>query len=113
MLSILRYFSVIEKIGPRVLSKHLRTFTDYLVNEFANPPSSGNQYVNRCVQSLNDLIWRYNVVSIDRLILVLVRRQYSFSCITNSSNAHIRCENTLPTVYVVYVTYSYTMLNLG
>ena len=62
---------VLEKIGPRALSKHLRTFGDYLVNEFVNP-QSGNQYVQKCVDALNDLIWKCNIIPIDRLVLVLV-----------------------------------------
>ena len=68
-------FRILERLGPRAFSSHLRTFADYLVFEFSNT-SSGGQHLNRCVESLNDLIWKCNVVTIDRVILALV----SFMC---------------------------------
>jgi len=63
-------YRILERIGARALSAHLRKFCDYLVFEFAN--SGGGQHVNKCVDALNDMIWQYNIVTIDRLVLCLV-----------------------------------------
>ncbi|XP_071964997.1 mediator of RNA polymerase II transcription subunit 23-like [Antedon mediterranea] len=60
---------ILETIGPRMISKHIRLFTDYLVFEFSN--SVGSQHVNKCIETLNDLVWKLNVVTLDRLILSL------------------------------------------
>ncbi|XP_066992222.1 mediator of RNA polymerase II transcription subunit 23 isoform X2 [Anabrus simplex] len=65
-------YKILERIGARALSAHLRKFCDYLVFEFAN--SGGGQYVNKCVDALNDMIWKYNIVTIDRLVLCLALR---------------------------------------
>ena len=65
-------FRVLEKIGPRTFAKHLRTFVDYIVQDFANPPPGTNHYINRGVEALSDLIWRCNILSLDRVILMLV-----------------------------------------
>lgn len=63
-------YRILERIGARALSAHLRKFCDYLVFEFAN--SVGGQHVNKCVDTINDMIWKYNIVTIDRLVLCLV-----------------------------------------
>ncbi|KAK6627240.1 Mediator of RNA polymerase II transcription subunit 23 [Polyplax serrata] len=65
-------YKILERIGARALSAHLRKFCDYLVFEFAN--SRGEQHVNKCVDALNDMIWKYNIVTIDRLVLCLALR---------------------------------------
>ena len=38
-------FRVLERLGPRALSNHLRVFADYLVFEFSS--SAGGAHVNR------------------------------------------------------------------
>ncbi|KDR22950.1 mediator of RNA polymerase II transcription subunit 23 isoform X2 [Zootermopsis nevadensis] len=65
-------YKILERIGARALSAHLRKFCDYLVFEFAN--SGGGQHVNKCVDAINDMIWKYNIVTIDRLVLCLALR---------------------------------------
>lgn len=65
-------YKVLERIGARALSAHLRKYCDYLVYEFAN--SGGGQHVNKCVDAINDMIWKYNIVTIDRLVLCLALR---------------------------------------
>ncbi|KAH0954985.1 hypothetical protein HN011_002731 [Eciton burchellii] len=65
-------YKILERIGARALSAHLRKFCDYLVFEFAN--SAGGQHVNKCVDTINDMIWKYNIVTIDRLVLCLALR---------------------------------------
>ncbi|XP_066272187.1 mediator of RNA polymerase II transcription subunit 23-like [Branchiostoma lanceolatum] len=60
---------IMERIGARSLTSHIRTFADFLVYEFST--SVGGQHVNRCIEILNDMIWKYNIVTLDRLILAL------------------------------------------
>ena len=62
-------YSVIERIGARGLGSHLRTFCDFLVYEFAN--SGKGQHVNKCIDVLNEMVWSYNIVTIERLVLCL------------------------------------------
>lgn len=62
-------YTVIERIGARGLGAHLRTFCDFLVYEFAN--SGKGQHVNKCIDVLNEMVWQYNVVTIERLVLCL------------------------------------------
>lgn len=76
---------------------HVRTFADFLVYEFST--SAGGQQLNKCIEILNDMVWKYNIVTLDRLILCLVRiyllnnKFVSFSfesrCVTNESYAHL------------------------
>lgn len=66
---------ILERIGARALSAHLRKFCDCLVFEFTNcnmQHPNGGQHVNKCVDTINAMIWKYNIVTIDRLVLCLV-----------------------------------------
>jgi len=65
-------YTVIERIGARGLNNHLRTFCDFLVYEFAN--SGKGQHVNKCIDVLNEMVWDYNIVTIERLVLCLALR---------------------------------------
>ncbi|XP_013404828.1 mediator of RNA polymerase II transcription subunit 23 [Lingula anatina] len=65
-------YKVLERLGSKTLSQHLRTFADYLVFEFAT--SGGGQQVQKCVNALNDMVWKCNIVTIDRLVLSLALR---------------------------------------
>ncbi|KAL3221335.1 hypothetical protein MRX96_005071 [Rhipicephalus microplus] len=67
-------YKILDRIGARALSSHLRTFADFLVFEVSN--SVGGQHVNKCIDALNDLIWKYHVISLDRLILCLALRSF-------------------------------------
>ncbi|KAI5734599.1 hypothetical protein M8J77_008576 [Diaphorina citri] len=67
-------YKILEKIGARALSAHLRKFCDYLVFKFANSEEGKSQRVNKCVDAINSMIWKYNIVTIDRLVLCLVLR---------------------------------------
>ena len=62
---------VLERLSPRAISSHLRMFADYLICEFSS--SNGNQQITKCIESLNDLVWKCCIVPIDRLVLCLVR----------------------------------------
>nr|XP_042903708.1 mediator of RNA polymerase II transcription subunit 23 [Parasteatoda tepidariorum] len=65
---------ILDRIGARALSAHLRTFADFLVFEFAN--SVGGNLVNKYIDALNDLIWKCHVIQLDRLILCLALRSF-------------------------------------
>ncbi|CAG0897084.1 unnamed protein product [Cyprideis torosa] len=63
-------YRVLERVGARALSAHLRTFCDYFVHEFSN--SERGTQVNHFIDAVNDLIWKYHIFPIDRFILTLV-----------------------------------------
>ncbi|KAK6167600.1 hypothetical protein SNE40_021588 [Patella caerulea] len=63
-------YKVLDRLGPRALSNHLRTFVDFLVVEVALQ----SQNITRYVEAVNDMIWKCNIITIDRLILCLVLR---------------------------------------
>lgn len=63
-------YRVLERVGPRQLAAHVRTLCDFLVLEFSN--SAGGQHVTKYVETMNSIIWVYNIVPIDRLMLCLV-----------------------------------------
>lgn len=65
------FLRVLERIGARALVAHVRTFADFLVYEFST--SAGGEQLNKCIEILNDMVWKYNIVTLDRLILCLVR----------------------------------------
>lgn len=65
---------VLGQLGARALSAHVRVFADYLVYELSK--SVGGKHVNKCIAHLNDLIWKYNVVTLDRLVLSLALRSH-------------------------------------
>lgn len=71
-------YKILERIGARALSTHLRKFCEYLVNEFSASSSSGmqQQHVNKCVDAVNLMIWKYNIITIDRLVLCLSMRPH-------------------------------------
>ncbi|CAN7945661.1 unnamed protein product, partial [Ixodes pacificus] len=71
---VARLLTILDRIGARALSSHLRTFADFLVFEVSN--TVGGQHVNKCIDALNDLIWKYHVISLDRLILCLALRSF-------------------------------------
>ncbi|XP_046366598.1 mediator of RNA polymerase II transcription subunit 23-like isoform X3 [Haliotis rufescens] len=76
-------YKVLDRLGPRALSAHLRAFADYLVFEFTTV--SGNQNINRYMEALNEMIWRSNIVTIDRLVLCLILRNLE------ANEAQMRC----------------------
>ncbi|XP_076066358.1 mediator complex subunit 23 [Oratosquilla oratoria] len=67
-------YKVLERVGPKLLAAHVRTLCDFLVLEFSN--SAGGHHVNKCVDTMNAIIWKYNIVPIDRLMLCLALRTH-------------------------------------
>lgn len=72
-LSSCQPFRIFERIGARALSTHLRKLCDYLVYEVTH---SGHNHINNCVDTINAMIWKYNIFSIDRLVLTLALRTH-------------------------------------
>jgi mediator of RNA polymerase II transcription subunit 23 len=70
---IIFQYRILERIGARALSSHLRKLCDYLVYE-VHCSGMSVTHVNKCVDTVNDMIWKYNVVTIDRLVLCLALR---------------------------------------
>ncbi|KAH9498459.1 Mediator of RNA polymerase II transcription subunit 23 [Bulinus truncatus] len=65
-------YKVLDKLGPRALATHLRTLADYLVYEIASSPALQNS--SKCIEALTDMIWKYNIIPIDRIVLCLALR---------------------------------------
>ncbi|KAH1002628.1 hypothetical protein HUJ04_008697 [Dendroctonus ponderosae] len=65
-------YKILERIGSRALSAHLRKLCDCLVYEFAS--SAGGQVVTKCIETINDMMFKYNIITIDRLVLCLALR---------------------------------------
>ncbi|XP_008216793.1 mediator of RNA polymerase II transcription subunit 23 isoform X2 [Nasonia vitripennis] len=66
-------YKILERIGARALSAHLRKFCDYIVFEVSSIAADGS-YVNKGVDAINDMIWKYNIFTFDRLVLCLALR---------------------------------------
>jgi mediator of RNA polymerase II transcription subunit 23 len=65
-------YKILEAIGCKQLTTHLRNFCDVLVCEFSK--SGGSGHVNKCIEAMNSLIWKYNIIALDRLILCMALR---------------------------------------
>lgn len=90
----------------------MRTFADFLVYEFST--SAGGQQLNKCIEILNDMVWKYNIVTLDRLILCLVRihllknkfQSFSFSfgagCVTDGFCADILYFTSKDDKFILY-----------
>nr|XP_009858310.1 mediator of RNA polymerase II transcription subunit 23-like isoform X1 [Ciona intestinalis] len=65
-------YKVLERIGASQLSQHVRKFSDFLVYEFS--VLEGGSDVKICANVLQDMVWKYNIVFLDRLILCLALR---------------------------------------
>jgi len=67
-------YKVLERIGAKQLTSHLRAFCDFLVFEFSK--SGGGGHVNKCIDAMNNMIWKYNIVTLDRLVLCMALRHH-------------------------------------
>lgn len=65
-------YRVLERIGYKHLIAHLRTFCELLIFEFSK--SGGAGFVAKCIESINNLIWKYNIIALDRFILCMALR---------------------------------------
>eukprot|EP00795_Rhopilema_esculentum_P007477 gene7477-13251_t len=65
---------VLMDIGARALSTHIRVFADFLVYEVST--AVAGEEVNICIQHLNDMVWKYNIFPLDRLVLSMALRHH-------------------------------------
>ena len=65
---------VLERIGAKQLTAHLRSFCDFLVHEFSK--SGGGGHVHKCIDAMNSMIWKFNIISLDRLVLCMAMRNH-------------------------------------
>ncbi|CAK8677896.1 unnamed protein product [Clavelina lepadiformis] len=66
-------YKVLDGVNANQLSDQVRTFSDFLVYEFSVGDGS-SEHVKICANVLRDMVWKYNIVFIDRLILCLALR---------------------------------------
>lgn len=62
-------FKILERLGSRTFSSQLRKLCDFLLYEVTI-----SKQIPKLVDAINDMIWKYNIVSIDRLVLCLALR---------------------------------------
>lgn len=62
-------YKVLERIGPKLFSAQLRNLCDFLLHEV-----TVLKQIPKLLDSINDMIWKYNIVTIDRLVLCLCLR---------------------------------------
>merc|ERR550534_3022196 len=67
---------VLERIGPRGFAAHLRTFADFLIAHFSALMNSQDPQLGKYGEVVNQMIWKLNIFSLDRLVLVLALRYY-------------------------------------
>lgn len=65
---------ILEQMSPGSMSAQIRCFADYLVQEFST--SAGGDHINKCVEKLNDMVWKLNIVTLDKLVLCLALRSH-------------------------------------
>jgi len=71
-------YQILMKLRSKALSNHLNVFSDFIVYEFKMFISGAqvSQQLSKRFQYLNELIWKYNVIQLDRLILSLALRPH-------------------------------------
>lgn len=62
-------YKILERISARSFSSNLRKLCDFLLFEVTI-----SKQIPKLVDTINDMIWKYNIVTIDRLVLCLALR---------------------------------------
>lgn len=62
-------FKILERINARNFSSNLRKLCDHLLYEV-----TVSKQITKLVDTINDMVWKYNIVTIDRLVLCLALR---------------------------------------
>lgn len=62
-------YKILERISARLFSSNLRKLCDFLLYEVTI-----SKQITKLVDTINDMIWKYNFVTIDRLVLCLALR---------------------------------------
>jgi mediator of RNA polymerase II transcription subunit 23 len=72
-------YGVLETLSAKAFSTQIRTLLDYVVAfilAMRNDPTNQRMFINRAVAALNELVWKYNVIPHDRLVLCMALRHY-------------------------------------
>ena len=77
MITYFYLIKVLQHIGTKQLTCHLRSFCDMLVCEFSKSGQAG--HVNKCIDAMNNMIWKYNIVALEKLILCMALRTHEGS----------------------------------
>ncbi|XP_046860776.1 mediator of RNA polymerase II transcription subunit 23-like isoform X2 [Xenia sp. Carnegie-2017] len=64
---------VLVKLGARALTKQIRVFSDFLIYDYSIITS---EEITKRTGCLHDMVWKYHIFTIDRLVLCLVLRYY-------------------------------------
>ena len=65
-------YRVLERIGCKHFYAHLRNLCELLIFEFSK--SGGQGFVAKCIEAISNLIWKYNIIALDRFILCMALR---------------------------------------
>ena len=57
-------------------NRHFRVIpnSDFLVLEFSK--SGGGRHANKSIDNMNNMIWKYNIITLDRLVLCMALRHH-------------------------------------
>jgi len=66
---------IAQRTQPKKLAAQMRRLVDYII--FTLPPlGSSPNHLNSVILRLNELVWKYNVFPLDRLVLCMALRGY-------------------------------------
>ena len=69
-------YDVLEQFNFSQLSAHIRTFSDFIINEFqavGNDENAAMSYIDILIR----MIWDYQIISLDMFIHILTLRSYT------------------------------------
>ncbi|XP_062520467.1 mediator of RNA polymerase II transcription subunit 23-like [Corticium candelabrum] len=72
-------YGVLETLSAKTFATQIRTLIDYIVaflQAMRNDANNQRIFIKKAVVSLNDLVWKYNVIPLDRLLLCMTLRHY-------------------------------------
>ncbi|CAB3994477.1 Mediator of RNA polymerase II transcription subunit 23, partial [Paramuricea clavata] len=65
---------VLVKLGARALSKQIRVFADFVIHDYSLLSNGSSEDHTKRITCLHDMVWKYHIISIDRLVLCLMLR---------------------------------------
>ena len=92
-------FRVLERIGYKHLIAHLRTLCELLIFELSK--SGGAGFVTKAIESINNLVWKYNIIALDRFILCMVLRTTTMDSM-EGSEAQVRAVSAIYNLYLIH-----------
>ena len=74
-LMVAAYNDLVAGNSRYTITDHLRSFCDLVVNEF-NKSGTEAGHVSKRISAITAMIWKYNIIPPDKLMLCLVLRTY-------------------------------------